>query len=188
MKTTLSIFCLLMLYVFAPGQSIKDIKKNKIKSITIWQSTKESGPDAPVKESFESFDKDGNSILKIEYKTDESVDNKVITRYDKYDNKVEEFTYEGENQVASHKTWVYDKFQNRTEEDEFTPSGELNKKTAYTYTPKGDKLTETVTDANGTVLKKVEYRYNTRDLKVQRLTSNKKKQLESVKKWGYEYY
>ena len=188
MKSTLGILCLLFIYSLALCQSAKDVKKSKIKAITIWQSTKESGPESPIKESYEAFDRSGNTILKIAYKPDGSVDTKETARYDKNENKVEEFKYDGDSQVGSHKTWVYDKFQNKIEEDEFSPSGELNKKTTFTYTPAGDKLFETIMDANGNVLKKVEYRYNVRNLKVQRLTTNKVKQVESVKKWGYEYY
>jgi hypothetical protein len=37
-------------------------------------------------------------------------------------------------------------------------------------------------------VKKAEYKYNTHTLKVQKIVTNKAKQLESVRKWGYEYY
>jgi hypothetical protein len=188
MKTILGMLCLLFAYLAAPCQSTKDIKKNKVKSLTIWQTPKDDGQEAPVKESFEAFDKNGNTIQKIEYKPDGSIDKKETARYDKNQNKVEEFTYDGSNQVTSHKTYLYDRFQNKIEENEFLPSGELGKKTNATFNAGGDKLSETVTDAKGNILKIVEYRYNTHNLKVQKITSNKAKQVESVRKWGYEYY
>ncbi|NVO19908.1 MAG: hypothetical protein HXX13_09415 [Bacteroidetes bacterium] len=188
MKTALGIVCLLCFYLIAPCQSDKDIKKNKIKSITTWQSTKESGPDNPLKESFETYDKEGNMTQQIEYKADGSVDKKEVSRFDKSGNKIEEIKYEGDNVISSRKTLKYDKFQNKIEEDEFSPSGILLKKTLILYQPTGEKLSETILDGTGLLLKKTEYRYNTRDLKVQKITTNKSRQLESVKKWGYEYY
>jgi hypothetical protein len=188
MKTTLGILCLLFLYFLAPCQSTKDIRKNKIKSISIWQTPKENNSDSPVKESYEAFDKNGNTTLKVAYLADGSVDKKETTKYDKNQNKIEEFEYDGNNQVRSHKSYVYDKFQNKLEENEYAPSGELIKKTVFTYSHEGDKLSETVIDEKGAVLKKVEYRYNSHNLKVQKISTNKTKQVESVRKWGYEYY
>jgi hypothetical protein len=188
MKSTLGIICLLLIYTLAPAQSAKDIKKNKVKSVTIWQSAKEGDPNTQVKESYEVFDKNGNTTLRIEYKPDGSVDKKETFRYDKNQNKVEEFEYEGDNIVRTHKMYLYDKFRNKAEEQEYSPTSELIKKTIFSYNTGGDKLTETVTDAKGGTLKKTEYKYNTHTLKVQKIVTNKAKQLESVRKWGYEYY
>lgn len=188
MKTLTAILLLLLFSNLAHCQSNKEIKLNKIKSVTSWSNDKEDGTSTTYKDSYEAFDKNGNTILKLKYKKDGTVSGKETWKYDKNENKVEEFEYDGNNSIVSHKTSVYNALEKKTEERELSASGELIRKTSFTYTPAGEKATETVTDAKGNVLKKVEYSYNARDLKTQRSSSNKYKKLETLKKWAYEYY
>ncbi|MFN8133700.1 MAG: hypothetical protein U0Z17_00145 [Bacteroidales bacterium] len=94
----------------------------------------------------------------------------------------------GDNEIVSHKVIVYNSLGKKTEERELSPSGELLKKTVFSYNASGEKSAETTTDAKGNLLKTTEYQYNSRKLKIQRITSNKAKVVESVKKWAYEYY
>jgi hypothetical protein len=187
MNTSLPPLILLLVTVFTYGQSAKEIKQNKIKSVTSWQTEEDNGKIVNYKETYEVYDKSGNATLKIRYKKDGSVDTKESYKFDKFQNKTEEILYEGEKMVSS-KVFVYDKFQNRTEEREMSPSGGLIKKTTITYTPFGEKSTETTTDSKGNILKKTEYKYNAKNLKIQKTTSNKAKQEESSKKWVYEFY
>ena len=188
MKTILFLLILVGICKLAPCQSNKEIRFNKIKSVTTWQSEKGAGQSDVVKESYEVFDKDGNTTLKIKYKKDGTVDTKETTKYDKNQNKIEEFQYTGSDEIVSHKAYVYNAFGKKTEEREYTPTGEPSKETVFTYNPSGEKNAEIVTDSKGNLLKKVEYSYNAKNLKTQRTTSNKTKQVESVKKWSYEYY
>lgn len=187
MKKLLLLLPLLILGYYSFSQSDKEIKQNKIKTITTWQSEKEN-PSSSYKESVETYDKFGILIQRIKYKKDGSVDSKETFKYDKFQNKIEEFEYDGNNAVVKHKVYVYNSFQKKTEEREYTPTGEISSRTVITYNPNGDKESETLIDSKGALVKQVEYKYNAKKLKTQRTSSNKAKQLESVKKWSYEYY
>ncbi len=188
MRKTLIFATLLLAGHIAFSQSGKEIKTNKIKSITTWQNDKDDSPAKVYKDTYEVFDKNGNTTTKIDYKKDGSIKSRQQFKFDKDNNKTEELEYDGNNVVITHKTYAYNAFGKRTEEKEFAPNGELTRKTTYTLNASGDKTAETVTDAKGAMLKKVEYTYNSRNLKTQRTTSNKAKQVELIKKWTYEYY
>lgn len=184
MKKTFFILALLSCTILVFSQNEKDIRVNKVKSITTWQD--ENG--TSCKDTYEAFDKNGNTTMLIRYKKDGSVDSKETFRYDKSQNKVEEYEYNGSNAVVSHKQYTYNAFNKRTEEKELGPNGELIRKTTITYSPSGQKTGETITDSKGLLIKQVEYSYNTKKLRTQRITKNKQKQVESVKKWSYEYF
>lgn len=187
MKKLLLILPLLVLGYCSFSQSDKEIRQNKIKTITFWQSEKDN-PSSTYKESVETYDKNGNLIQRIKYRKDGTVDSKETYKYDKYDNKIEEFEYDNNNAIVKHKVSVYNSFQKKTEEREYTPTGEISSRTVYTYNAAGDKESETLIDSKGAMVKQIEYKYNPKKLKIQRSTSNKAKQLESMKKWSYEYY
>lgn len=188
MKALLTMIFLAVPCFWVNGQSAKDVKENKVKSVITWQSDKDENPVRIYKDSFEAFDKNGNTTLKINYNADGSTERKVSFRYDKNQNKTEEIVYKGDNEIVSHKVIVYNSLGKKTEERELSPSGELLKKTVFSYNASGEKSAETTTDAKGNLLKTTEYQYNSRKLKIQRITSNKAKVVESVKKWAYEYY
>lgn len=188
MKTLATFLFLTLLSILAHGQSAKEIKENKVKSVTIWQNDKDEIPLNTYKVSYETFDKQGNTLLKIKFDTDGSTDSKVSYRYDKNQNKTEEIEYNGDNEIVSHKLIVYNAFGKKTEERELSPSGDLLTKTVFSYNSSGDKSAETTMNAKGDILKTTEYQYNSRKLKTQRTTTNKTKQVESLKKWTYEYY
>ena len=116
MKTTLGTLILLLLCNLAYCQSNKEIKLNKIKSITTFQNDKDESPSSAYKDAYEAYDKNGNTTLKIRYKKDGSVEKKETARFDKNQNKVEEFEYDGKNEVVTHKVFVYNAFQKKTEE------------------------------------------------------------------------
>jgi hypothetical protein len=188
MKILAATLFLSFVVLLALGQSNKDIKSNKIKSIITWQNDKGDNSSEAYKDSYEVFDKYGNTTLKIRYKKDGSVSSKETCKYDKNQNKIEEFVYEDADKVLSHKVYVYNALHKKTEEREFSPAGELVRETMYTYNLEGEKSSETCTDPKGNLLKKVEYKYNSRSLKTQKSTTDKADKTESVKKWAYEYY
>lgn len=182
------LLCLLFSAFLVSAQSEKEIKQNKIKSITTWSTDNDEGNTSPRKEMYESFDKNGNTLIRIKYKKDGSVNSKETFKYDKNQNKTEEIEYDGENKVVSHKAYAYNSFQKKTEELEYNPAGGLVKKTTFTYTPSGEKATETVSDPKGGLIKQTEYKYSAKNLRIQKITTNKSKQVESTKKWAYEFY
>jgi hypothetical protein len=188
MKNIIICFFLLFSGLLTFAQGSKEIKLNKIKSVTTWQSDTEEGSAELVKESYDEFDKNGNPVLEINYKKDGTVNHKKTTKYDRKQNKIEEIEYEGDFVIKSHKAYMYNSLGKKTDEREYNPSGALIQTTSFSYYPDGEKKSETTTDAKGTVLKLVEYKYNSRQLKIQKISQNKEKKSEAIKKWSYEYH
>lgn len=168
MKLLASKLFYIFLFIFtvavlrSPCQSRKEARENKIKSTTEWVTENVNGKDITRKESYEEFDKKGNSILKIDYKKDGTIDKKVS------------LSYNNENKKSN--------------EIEYTPEGEIFKKTTFIYNSNGDKTSEIVYNKNGQILKKRIYKYNSKELKIENQTINNTGKIETVKKWAYDYY
>ncbi|MEI6900219.1 MAG: hypothetical protein WCL00_10090, partial [Bacteroidota bacterium] len=169
----------------------KGEKKHKIKSATTLRTVYENGKPTTIKESFEVFDKNGNTIELTEFAKDGSVQRKETYSYDNNNNVTEEIIRDPRKNIDHKKTYRYSVIKDKTplvEESEFNASGSLVKKTAYTYNASGKKASETVTDGSGVVISKQLFIYNARNLKTFRQTINKSNMLENVKEWQYEYY
>lgn len=179
--------CLIMV-ISASGQSKKDRKQNKIKSITDWDIVYENGKPVQYKASYEEFDKNGLTTMKIEYAQDGSVLTKVTAKYDGFQNKTEETELDVVKKKNTRKTYKYNAFKDKTEELEYNSSGVLLKKTAFSYNKDGSKASEIFMDGSGTVLKKTTYTYNPKKLKSGKQTISNTNVPESGKKWEYEYY
>jgi hypothetical protein len=149
------------------AQSKKDIKKNKIKSITEWNTKFQNGKEVSFKESFTVFDKNGRTIELTEYTKDGSIKKKESTKYDAYDNKVEENKYENDQNSNSSK--------------------EKTKKIIYKYNINNDKIEEEEYDGNGKLLKKSIYSYDNKGLKVGKKTYVGDNVLETNRKYVYAY-
>ncbi len=170
------------------GQSKKEAKANKIKSTTVWQADNENGKANTYKDSYEEFDKNGNTVSKIEYAKDGSIKKQETYKFDAYQNKTEETIFDLKDNTNKKKIYKYNATNDKTEETEYNSSGAVVKKTTYTYNSNGDKSSETITDASGNVTKKAVYNYNTKNLKNDKQTFNNANILESVKKYVYEYF
>lgn len=172
----------------AYGQSDKEIRKNKIKSVTTWQSDKDDNPPVAYKDTYELYDKAGNLVAKTQYKKDGSVDWKETYLWDKYQNKTEELHYRGESVLQKKMSWKYNAKNQRIEEKEFEGNGTLKRVTSYQYNADEERSLETVKDAQGTQIKTIEYKYGSKGLKTEKVTRNRLNKPESIKKWAYEYY
>jgi hypothetical protein len=179
--------CLLMM-ISSPGQTKKEVKKNKIKSTTDWEIAYESGKANTYKSSYEEFDRNGHSTMKIEYAPDGAVLTKVTAKYDNYQNKIEETEFDLSKKKNSKKTYKYNAFKDKTEEFEYNSAGVIVKKTSFTYNADGNKASEIMMDAAGIVVKKTTFTYNSRKLKSGKQTISNSNVPESGKKWEYEYY
>lgn len=189
MKTT-ALFLFITVFSFSCfSQSKKEAKANKIKSTTVWQADNENGKTNTYKESYQEYDKNGNTITKIEYSKEGTIKKKETTVYDANQNKTAETEYDLKNNINKKKTYKYNALNDKTEEIEYNATtNAIIKKTTYTYNANGDKTGETITDASGNVTKKIVYNYNTKDLKNDKQTYTGSNVLESVKKWVYEYF
>ena len=88
-KIAILIICLAIIQTIQ-AQGKKDIKANKIKSITVWQADAVNSKAEGYKDSYEEFDNEGRSILSIDYRKDGTIQKKETTTYDKSGKKTEE--------------------------------------------------------------------------------------------------
>lgn len=160
MKKIVLLFLILAFSYAASAQSKKEVKTYKIKSTTVWKADNKNGETITNKDTYEEFDKDGQTILMIEYKADGTIKTKKTTKYNA----------DGDE----------------TEECEYDASG-LTQKTVFIYNANGDKTSEVITDASGNTVEKIIYTYDAKGLKETKQTYNAANILESVKKYIYEY-
>ena len=186
-RTMIFTVCLIMA-ISTAGQSMKEIKKNKIKSTTDWEIVYENGKAGTYKSSYEEFDRNGRSTLKVTYSPEGAILIKTAAKYDNYGNKTEETEFDAAKKKNIRRTYKYNSFKDKTEESEYNSSGVLLTKTLYTYNADGNKVSEILTDASGTVLKKTTYTYSPKKLKTAKQTVRNSNIPESGKKWEYEYY
>lgn len=176
------------------AQSSKKVKNLRIKSTTEWVTVYSGDEKAePRKDTYTAFDKNGNTLEKIEYNRDGSIKNKETFKYDAAGNVLEETAFEGKaeknSKEANNKkvTYKYNSSNDKTEENVFDGEGKLIRKTVFTYNRNGDKSAEVVMDASGKMIKKMIYTYDGKGLKSERKTYNGDNQLESSKKYDYTF-
>jgi hypothetical protein len=188
MKKIFIIATCLFLAFSVSGQSKKERKKNKIKSTTEWETVYAGGKSSIYKSAYEEFDRDGHSIMNVEYGPDGAVLARQTSKYDSFKNKVEETEFDAAKKKDIRRTFKYNAFRDKTEEIEYNGSGAIRKKTAYLYDKDGNLSSELITDASGTILKKIAYKYNGKNLKTGKQTLSNQNIPISDKKWEYEYY
>jgi hypothetical protein len=153
---------LLVIPMFAFSQGKKDIKANKIKSRTISATEQKDGVPITYNESYEEYDKNGNTVTKIDY------------------------TKSGE--IKNKQTFKYDSFGNTTEKVDFDKKSGKTLKTTYKYDAKGEKTEELVTDSQGNTVEKIVYIYDAKNLRTQSKEYNSKGEIKEIKKSTYIYF
>ena len=173
------------------AQGKKDIKKNKIKSITELITVTDNNKTNSYKEQYTAFNKNGEIIEEIEFNKDGSIKKKATVKYDSNDNKTEEtfFIPADLKQKKNCKIiYKYNANNDKMEENEFdSNTGKLIRKQVCSYNGKGERVTEETYDANNKLVKKNIYSYDSRGLKIEKKTFNKNNILESTKKYIYEF-
>ncbi|MEI6123071.1 MAG: hypothetical protein WCQ95_05515 [Bacteroidota bacterium] len=191
MNRVVVLFVSLIVTVSLQAQSKKELKANNIKSITVWQADAKTDKADGYKESYEEYDKNGRTIVKIEYNKDGSIIRKETAKFDAYGNKIEETIYNTKENAKDNKnekrTYKFNANNDKTEEVEYN-AGVLVKKTIFSYNANGNKSTEMVYDASGKLTKKITYSYNAKNMKETRKTFNSSGTLESGKRYIYEYF
>ena len=154
----------ILLFIFIPlfsfSQSKAEIKANKIHSSTVHKTEQKDGQTISYKESYEEYDKNGNTILKIEYTKSGDIKKKQTYKFDKFGNEIE-----------------------RTDFDR--KSGQTVKKTIK-YDPNGEKSEETSYDSEGNLIEKVTYKVDSKGLRLEAKEYNAKGELKWVKKYTHE--
>ncbi len=188
MDRILLIVISLFMITTVSAQSKSERKKNKIKSITEWETVTTEGKTNAFKSVVEEFDRSGRSIQKTEYGPDGSVMHKETAVYDTYGNKTEETEIDVDKHRNVRRAFRYNAMKDKTEEIEYNSAGIIQKKTLFTYDANGNKVGETVNDATGNCLKKIQYTYNSKKLKIKKEVIRASVQAELIKKWDYVYY
>jgi len=191
MKNILLLFLFFSIAICSIGQSKKkEIKLNKIKSVTVSQDDYKTGKVTSYKDSYEEYDKKGRLLINIEYRKDGTIKHKETNVYDAYGNKIEETLYDSkENKDKNEKkTYKYNAKNDKIEELEYDSSGKLVKKTTFDYDTNGNKTIELVYNSSDSLIKKIVYTYNNKKLKETKKTFNNSNNLESVKKYTYVFF
>ena len=76
------------------SQSKKDIKKNKVKTVSVSKTFTKDGKEITLKESFNKYDADGNMVEEINYDENGTVKGHQSFVYTKNGDKTEEAHYE----------------------------------------------------------------------------------------------
>lgn len=192
-------FMLMLVLFFSAAslsaQSHKQIKELKIKTMTettvLYKDGKES---STYKSEYKTFDKEGNTLVSIEYNEDGTVRHKETAKYAGKE-KVEEVTENGpgkdEDADGPKKykkvIWKYNSKGDKTEELEYDASGNLAKKTTYVYNNKGDRTYEMVYDGAGKQLKKTVYGYDSKGLRTEKKVYGYGDVLQKHVKYNYTY-
>jgi YD repeat-containing protein len=143
------------LCLFSQGK--KDIRNNKIESRTIKKTVFKDSGNVTYVDSFKKYDKNGKTILEINY------------------NK--------EGLVTGKNSYTYDSFGNLTEEKEYDKKSKETIIIEYLYDSNGNCIEEITKDSGGNVVERVEYSYDNNNLKQ---TATEYKNDETVK-WKKEY-
>lgn len=188
-----------LLYSFAQGK--KDVKKNKIKSITEYVTIIENGKEITYKTYYVVFNKNADIIEETEYNNNGTIKKSETIKYDVNNNKIEETHFEQkEKKIPKNNSqpieniniktiYKYNVHNDKTEESEFdiTNAKQL-KKHIFSYNNKGEKDREETYNAENKMTKKETYYYNNKGLKLEKKTFNGNNELETTKKYMYEYY
>lgn len=169
------------------GQSDKDVKKFKVKSVAV--STTEYDDDGDVEESkkiVSKYDASGNLIEEEEY-SGTKLDKRKTYKYNKNNDVVEYNTYGSDGSLKKRVTKKYDSSNNKIEEIAYDGAGAVQKKEITTYNAFGDKNTETTYDGSGKILEKTVHVYDNKGLKKEKQTYNGSGKLISVKKYSYTF-
>jgi hypothetical protein len=192
MRNVLFVFLIIAIPLTGICQNKKEkkaIKQWGIKSVTEMLTEYVNGKDVTRKDSYISFDKNGNVLLKEEFKKDGSIKHKELNKFDAKGNIIEEIVFEtaDKKSVKNYKkTYKYDVSDNKIEENEFDDKGLLLKKVTFSYNTSGDKLTETEFNAVGKQIKKAVFTYDSKGFKASKKEYDENNQLTSTRNFQYE--
>lgn len=190
--------CLFLNYSF--GQSKKDIKENKIKSVTEFVTVSENGKEITYKASYIAFNKKGDVVEETEFTKNGTIKKRETKKYDINDNKTEETLFELKEkkapktapekvEITNLKTVL--KYNAHNDKIEITELDATNSKLItrqlFFYNNKGEKDKEETYDAENRIIKKAVFYYNNKGLKTEKKNFNENNILEVTKKYVYEF-
>ncbi len=193
----------------------KDIRLNRVKSISELFSTTKNGKELTYKENYVLYSKNGIVIEKTDFNPDGSIQKKQTAKLDKDDNVIEETNFVGQStkkkekkpknfdeessedlpneSLAKNNRKVY-KFDNTnkkaevTEEIEYNSDGKQIKRITYTYNANGEKSGETHYDESNKKVSSFVYSWNGKSLRTKKEEFDAENKSVSVIRYTYEYY
>jgi hypothetical protein len=133
------IIALVILPILGFSQSKKDIKANKIKSTTVEKTEQKDGVTVTYKETYEEYDKNGNTIVKIEYNKAGEIKTKENLKYDGFGNVIEKSEFDKKSGKTEKTTYKYDANGEKTEEIAYASDGTIKSKQVFVKDSKGMK-------------------------------------------------
>jgi hypothetical protein len=97
------------------AQSKKEVKKNKIKTVTELITDYVGGKEITRNDSYKKFNKQGEVLEEIEYDKTGKLKRKVLSKYNEFDDKVEETIVDANNHQVEREVYKYDSFKEKSE-------------------------------------------------------------------------
>ncbi|MBN2683580.1 MAG: hypothetical protein JXR58_13880 [Bacteroidales bacterium] len=126
-------------------QDRKEIQENKIVSFTVWKhNISDNKQDTVLKEKFliVSYNTKGNISEMQIYKSNDTLDYKVVFGYDGNNNMITDTDYNPDGTIAENIEYKYDGFGRVLEQFNFTEDGKLDSK--FTYVTDNNSKTVTL--------------------------------------------
>ena len=160
MKHLLLSFILIFSVVSLFAQSKKEIKSNKIKSSTEVHIIAGHEKDSTYKDTYQAFDKDGNTIEEIKFNPNGTVKKRRTFKFDSDKNKTEEVEYDGTTLSKKHQ-YSYNAHGDKVLEVTYDGSNKLVKKEVYIYNSLGLKVEHKIYDGNNVLIETHKFTYDT---------------------------
>ncbi|MGX7689077.1 hypothetical protein ACWA1C_18075 [Flectobacillus roseus] len=141
------------------GQSKKEVKKNKIKTVTELITDYVGGKEVTRNDSYKKFNKQGEVTEEIEYDKTGKLKRKVLSRYNEFDDKVEETVVDVNNHQVEREVYKYDSFKEKSEVLHYNERNELDSRSVYIINGNGLKTEKKTYDAKGKLIQIKKYLY-----------------------------
>lgn len=137
------------------AQSKKDIKSNKVKSVT---EVIVKG-DKTYNDAFQSFNKNGNTLEEINYDNTGKIKERITYKYNNSNKKSEQITYDSSGKQKERETYKYNADDEKVEENLYNGNNILISKSVFSFNNKGLKKQKKTYDAQGTLIQSKTYQY-----------------------------
>ncbi|MDI9857620.1 hypothetical protein [Flectobacillus roseus] len=141
------------------GQSKKEVKKNKIKTVTEQITESIGGKEVTRNDGYKKFNKQGEVIEEAEYDKSGKLKRKVLSKYNEFDDKIEEVIVDGNNHQIEREVYKYDSFKEKSEVLHYNEHNELDCRSVYSINGNGLKTEKKTYDAKGKLIQVKKYTY-----------------------------
>ncbi len=194
MKKYFAVLISLMLTLLL-GFTLPPVSKpaGKVKSVTEWVTESSKGSPVTYKNEYEEYNRQGEMVMRVNYRKDGSVSEKDQYVFDKFGNRIEKISFEdqkGESPTQKYErlTWKYNAHREKTEECDYSRDGKLKSKTTFSYSADGRIVKEEVFNGEGKLKKVVAISYDKMKNVTQKVTTSAEGETIRVQKYVYELF